>query len=226
MQRRLGDAALEPFQPMQPLSRHFSALGNAPPTYSLSQAVQDIITAIRAGGVLIDEATLLDFVQSCEENATDMKTFGDPTELSQPDIASLLLFTAEFPNPSESLYKVLNACLRSRDRMQSIPFIRFIWLMLHALKKCESFEATGSNLVYRGMTGAIDISGSVSGRTITWSQFSSCTSDLHVQQAFVGQTGPRVLFNIELTTGRGKAIQQHSFHRDENEVRLLVNMPF
>ena len=218
MQSRLGDAALESIQPLQPISAYFSPMGNTPPTYSLTEAVQDIIAAIRAGLLLIDEATFLDFVQACEENAADMKAYGDPTELSVAEIASLLLFTAEFPNPSESPYKVLNSCFRSRDRTLNRPFIRFIWLMLHALKKCESFETTGSNLVYRGMTGGVDISGYIAGRTITWSQFSSCTSDLHVQQTFVGQAGPRVLFNIELTTGRGKAIQRYSFHQDENEV--------
>jgi hypothetical protein len=143
MQSRLGDAALESIQPLQPISAYFSPFGNTLPTYSLTGAADDIVAGIRARALPIDEATLLHFVEACEENATDMKAYGGPTELSVAEIASLLLFTAEFPNPNESPYKVLNSCLRSRDRTLKRPFVRFIWLLLHALKKCESFEATG-----------------------------------------------------------------------------------
>ena len=159
MESRLGDAALEVLQSQQPLSGYFSHLGTGAPNYSLPDAVDDIVMEIRAGTIEINERRLIEFLVSCIDNAKDIKRFGDPTDLTESEIASLLLFTAEFPNPTESPYKVLNACLRSRDRTRNRPFIRMIWLMLNGLKKCTAFERSGYNLVYRGIKGVFDISG-------------------------------------------------------------------
>ena len=74
-------------------------------------------------------------------------------------------------------------------------------------------------MVYRGVKADISMS-YLKGRIITWYSFSSCTCDLEVQNIFLGQVGPRTLFHIELTTGRGKMIQKYSQLAHEQEVLL------
>ncbi len=62
----------------------------------------------------------------------------------------------------------------------------------------------------------------------TWFQFSSCTCDIIVEQSeqFLGSTGTRTLFSIELTTGRARVISMFSLVPSEAEVLLPPNSRF
>ena len=68
----------------------------------------------------------------------------------------------------------------------------------------------------------------MSGREVTWFQFSSCTCDIQVEQSeqFLGSTGTRTLFSIELTTGRARVISMFSLVPSEAEVLLPPNSRF
>jgi hypothetical protein len=65
-------------------------------------------------------------------------------------------------------------------------------------------------------------------REVTWFQFSSCTCDIQVEQSaqFLGKTGTRTLFRIELTTGRARSVTKFSLVPSEAEVLLPPNSRF
>ena len=207
------------------MSNYFHEIfGNDQPTYSLEDAVEDIIKENRSGIFAMDEGSLRDYAVKCSEIAGDIKQFRGPIALTVAEIASITLFTAEFDAPNDSLYKVLNDVLRVEIRLQIRPFCRLIWLMLNGMKKCPSYECLGSKLVYRGISGGVDMDGYVAGHIVVWKQFSSCSSNLKTQETFLNKAGPRVMFVIELTTGRGKIIQQFSYHSGEEEARFRAKL--
>ncbi len=63
---------------------------------------------------------------------------------------------------------------------------------------------------------------------VTWFQFSSCTCDIEVEQSeqFLGTTGPRTLFSIELTTGRARSVTKFSLVPSDAEELLPPNSRF
>jgi hypothetical protein len=63
---------------------------------------------------------------------------------------------------------------------------------------------------------------------VMWFQFSSCTCDVEVEQSeqFLGKTGTRTLFSIELTIGRARSVTKFSLVPSEAEVLLPPNSCF
>ena len=103
------------------------------------------------------------------------------------------------------------------------PFVKCVWLLLWALKKCPAYEG---RTVYRGVPG-VDLSGTYEvGDEFSWHQFSSCTSDLSVQNGLLGASGSFTMFHVDLTSGRGRLIRDHSVLRLEEEVLLPPNSRF
>ena len=95
---------------------------------------------------------------------------------------------------------------------------------MHALAKCDRY--VGGN-VYRGVKADLRAQ-YPKDREVTWFQFSSCTCDIEVEQSeqFLGKTGTRTLFSIELTTGRARSITKFSLVPSEAEVLLPPNSRF
>jgi hypothetical protein len=89
-----------------------------------------------------------------------------------------------------------------------------------ALSKLPS---TKHRMIYRGIK--MDVSDEFpEGKTFIWWAFSSCSSSIKVLQQFLGQTGPRTIFNIECDSA--KDISQHSFYQSENEVLMYPARQF
>jgi hypothetical protein len=132
------------------------------------------------------------------------------------------LYTAELAGVSP--YGACNEALRSADRSKCKPFVKFIWFLMHAMSLCDPY--VGGN-VYRGVKADLRAQ-YVSGREVTWFQFSSCTCDIQVEQSeqFCGSSGTRTLFSIELTTGRARSVTKFSLVPSEAEVLLPPNSRF
>ena len=65
------------------------------------------------------------------------------------------------------------------------------------------------------------------GKEITWSSFSSTATTIDVMQTFLGESGPRVLFQIELTEPLvARDVRAFSLFEGENELLLPPNMSF
>jgi hypothetical protein len=88
------------------------------------------------------------------------------------------------------------------DRKKVEPISDYVWLLMHAMSLCPPFV---ERVVFRGVK---DLSPDAykEGDIITWCQFSSTAATVKVQNTFLGQTGVRTLFTIELTTDRAREI--------------------
>jgi hypothetical protein len=194
---------------------------------TLANSLKPVIAAVESGQITdLNLQELRMAIDRCHRNGVDTKRFregSNPSRLTVAGIASINLYTGEFGSPA--FYSVLNSNLREAKREQCRPFVPYIWLLMHALRDCPQYD---KRLVFRGVLGVNLSSQYPKFREVTWYQFSSCTCDLSVEQKdeFCGNKGIRTLFAIELTTGRGRIIDQYSLEPSEAEVLLPPNSRF
>ena len=202
----------------------FSNLG--PPT-TLAAALADVIAAMRngtlPGGDLVQLMDKINIVVSIAENE---KAGNHPAmrNMSAAEVAAVMLYTMPFMPDTASLYHMLNRCLRTNERQAIMCFRRYIWILMHALRRAPRCT---EHTVFRGIVG--DYTKDYKSRqTITWQSFSSCTTRMSTLDSaqFFGLSGPRVLFNIALTTNRARYISALSFYPKEYEVLLPPNTRF
>ena len=122
------------------------------------------------------------------------KSPGDPHGLNADEIAAIRMYTAD-----SQLYPRLNALLRARSRQALKPFFSYLRLMLMARAKMP--KHTGA--VWCGVAG-VDLRAKYpDGKRVTWWAFSSTTKrlDTLLNPQFLGQSGVRTVFMIEIATG-------------------------
>ena len=138
--------------------------------------------------------------------------------LSTDEASAIILYTND-----EGPYKILNFLLRAENRREVIPFIEYLWLLMHGLSRCPR---PTEPMVYRGIKERVDANSYKVGRVVVWSAFSSCTTKMSVlteNNQFLGTTGDRTVFYITLTTNRARRIAHLSAHYEESEVLLPPN---
>ncbi|CAF5119371.1 unnamed protein product [Rotaria sp. Silwood1] len=129
--------------------------------------------------------------------------------LTREESASIYLYTMDWGE--QSLYQVLNAVLREKDRSILVPWYGYLKLFDTALAKLPSLQIN----LWRGING--DITKNYKENDIfTWWCFSSCSSAVKVVKQFLGSVS--TLFMIEAKNG--KAISAYSNFTEENEVLL------
>jgi TPR repeat protein len=159
-----------------------------------------------------------DLVRKASETSTELIARRGIDYLSAAEAAALTLYSMD------SDFPVLNNKLRSSNRQDVKPFVRIIWLLLHAMSKCPM---PSKRHVFRGLQA--DISALYTkGKVVIWNAFCSCTSSIDTLQSnyFVGKYGPRTIFSIELTTNRGRVISACSVLSNAEEVLLPPNSRF
>jgi hypothetical protein len=119
----------------------------------------------------------------------------------------------------------MNAALRERNRENVIPWRNFIWLLLHALRDLPPSELM---VVIRGCRKLASEMGSQceKGESFVWSGFSSTDTTVDVMETFLGTTGARTLFQLQLRPGIARSLKDFSFFPDENELLLPINVEF
>jgi hypothetical protein len=174
--------------------------------------------------VSIDEAIIpLIPVVSAIENQTyiaKMRCRNPANGLTQDEAASIMLYTMEWE--PDSLYTVLNATLRMKDRKKLKRWFSYMKLFFVALDRLPS--TSGRNL-FRGVK--LDLSNQYKlGDIFVWWGFSSCTSSMGVLQSeqFLGQMHKRTMFTMECDSG--KDIRKHAYLHDEDEVLILPATQF
>ena len=225
MQQRnanVGDEDLN--SALGPLFGLFLRFNNQPATYSLRESLEEVRAACVSGNINIHPQELDRMIDFCEDKGRDMVTLAGEDK-SVAEIAALALYTTEFYAQS-SVYGELNRLLRSKNRQELKPFVRYIWLLMWGLRKAPAFPG---RMIYRGVK--LNLSREYQDRcdrTVIWHQFSSCTCNVAVQNSdqFMGSQGERTLFSIELTTNRGRQVQEYSLLPDEQEVLLPPNSVF
>jgi hypothetical protein len=202
---RFTDISEEPLKIYTPIGGYQKM-----PFVSLKEAVKDLVP-------------ILPNIQSYAYSAI-LQCQNPADELSPDESASIMLYTMTWNPLDECLYFVLNNTLRSpsAEREKKLkPWYSYLRLFLNALFRLPPTH----EVVYRGVKS--DISKKyISGETIVWWGFSSCTDNIEVLQSneFLGKTGTRTLFHIQCETARD--IRKHSSFPTENELLLLAATPF
>lgn len=128
--------------------------------------------------------------------------------LSADAISALYLYTCE-----SAFYREINAVLRSPDRERLVPYLPYLRLLFSAVAELPA----RTEPLWRGV--ALDLRSQYPlGRTVTWWGVSSCTSELGVARAFLGNRGKRTLF--EVTPVRAVGIRRFSAFTGEEEYLL------
>ncbi|UYQ65981.1 ADP-ribosyltransferase domain-containing protein [Streptomyces peucetius] len=129
-------------------------------------------------------------------------------ELSADAISALYLYTCE-----SAFYREINAVLRSPDRERLVPYLPYLRLLFSAVAALPA----QTQPLWRGV--ALDLRSQYPvGRTVTWWGVSSCTSELGVARAFLGNRGRRTMF--EVTPARAVRIRRFSAFTGEEEYIL------
>ncbi len=140
-----------------------------------------------------------------------------PDGLTIDESAAIRLYTIEWERPHRSLYSMLNYTLKMANREDLRPYFKYLKLFLTALAKLECVPPL---TVWRGVTQNLSTH-FPPGTPITWWSFSSCTTALTVLEnnMYLGNTGERTLFSVEVINGR--TVRAHSHFVTEDEILLL-----
>ena len=193
--RRFIDVAEEPLKIYTPISGYEKM-----PLVSLKEAVKDLVP-------------ILPKIQNYAFSA--ILKCQDPADgLSPDESASIMLYTMTWPLPDKCLHDVLNTTLRlpQKDREGELkPWYSYLRLFLNALFRLPPIR----EVIYRGVKENLSKK-YITGQTIVWWGFSSCTDDIEVLQSneFLGKTDTRTLFDIKCETARD--IRKHSYFPTEN----------
>eukprot|EP00966_Prymnesium_polylepis_P336102 7391425-Prymnesium_polylepis.2 len=141
-----------------------------------------------------------------------------------PGLAAEMAMAVWLYTCETDLYKKLNAALRNGDRAELMShYFPYIRLLLEALQLIKRAQGGGTLTVNRGVKldlVAMHPSKYAEGKTVVWWEFTSTTLSVSLLQkpTFLGQSGPRTIFQIQTT--KGINIQAFSAIKSESEVLL------
>mmetsp|Transcript_7001 Transcript_7001/g.9409 ORF Transcript_7001/g.9409 Transcript_7001/m.9409 type:complete len:493 (-) Transcript_7001:22-1500(-) len=139
---------------------------------------------------------------------TVAQTLTSPAGLTVDERAALYIYTQEC-----DFYRKMNAFLREGEKKKLSSLFLYLRLFFSALSKLPPF---GQKL-YRGV--AKDLRKFYKqGSTVTWWGVSSCTSAQSVAEGFMGNSGVRLLFEIQAKTAG--PIKRYSAFQGEEEYLL------
>ncbi len=180
----------------------------------MSYAEEPLLPLVKACAPLINIVhDLATYVQLSLHETPEQPSDG----LTIDESAAIRLYTMEWKAPHRSLYSMLNHTLKTGTRQELRPYFRYLKLLLTALIKLPCVEPL---TIWRGVTK--DMSAEFPpGTLVTWWSFSSCTTSLTVLEnnMYLGNTGERTLFSVDVINGR--TIRNHSHFVTEDEILLL-----
>merc|ERR1712087_864064 len=136
----------------------------------------------------------------------------------------IVLYTTEEAEREQSVYYALNAALRAVDRLQMKPWRDYTWLLFRGLQK---LPPQTDERVLRGVAQSLNALGGTytAGALVAWSAFSSTARGaLSVMEDFIGNSGSRTIFQVELCEGTGRDVRHFSFFPTEAELLLPPNL--
>ena len=173
----------------------------------------DLYPQLSEPDLRIVQTNAIDYIKILRSKSNTLST------LTCDEAAAIYAYTLE-----NGPYSVMNKLLRNKDTENLKPFVEYIWLFMHGLRKCpESTE----RMVYRGVKDDVS-SQYVEENTVVWSSFSSCTTNAKVleNEMFLGKSGPRTEFRITLKSNRARSVRHLSQYPEESEVLLPPNTRF
>jgi NAD:arginine ADP-ribosyltransferase/Leucine Rich repeat len=151
--------------------------------------------------------------------------------LSLVEGAAIALYSMENTPKDQSVYFMVNAALRSDDREGMKPWVPYVWLLCHALRKLPVPEEP---VVYRGVRLPLADGKELAAEFVTegaefcLSAFSSTTASLGTlnSPAFLGPEGDRVAWVLNIDTDMARDIKPFSLIQGEDEILLMPNCRF
>lgn len=180
----------------------------------IGYADEPLLPLFKACAPLIDTIYNLPYYVQIALNETQEEP---PDGLTIDESAAIRLYTIEWKKPHRSLYSMLNLTLSKPDRELLRPYHKYLKLLLTALVKVPCVAPI---TIWRGVTKNLSTQ-FPPGTPVTWWGFSSCTTELTVLEnnMYLGNTGDRTLFSVEVINGR--TISAHSHFIAEHEILLL-----
>lgn len=155
-----------------------------------------------------------------EELKKVSKDFG----LTKTDIMAIFTYTFEKEGrKGNSPYNVVNRALAERNKETLLLIREYILYLLMGLRKLPKFD--GEKVLYRGVAIPADVAKNIyrEGSTLTWTSFSSTSSDENKAYSFAGENG--VIFEIH-GKFRGYSIGTFSNYLEEGKLMFLSDYFF
>lgn len=146
----------------------------------------------------IKKAGLIDSEKFISEAKGKMKSFKrilKDFDLTEKDIESIFIYTVEDKEHKEkSMYNIVNYALSNRNRKNLLPIRDYIFYLLQGLRSLPKFRK--QDVLYRGVKIPQPVARDIyrEGRTLTWTSFSSTSTDEKRAYKFAGEDG--VIFEI------------------------------
>jgi hypothetical protein len=146
---------------------------------------------------------VLDYVATAKKNCKK-----DSSLLTLDESAAIYLYTMSTP-----FFSRLNIALRAENRHELKPWFAFLKLFMTALEKLPPLKKV---VVWRAISTVVSSNLNANNTQIWWS-VNSCSTDMEVLDAFLGEEG--TVFAIEVING--KQIDEYSAMKMEKEVILM-----
>lgn len=110
-------------------------------------------------------------------------------ETSLDEAMGISIYTYEDSNPDDCPFRVMNTCLGRIRTMEALERIKDIFFfVVSGLRKLPRFYPTSKTL-YRGIRERVDLEMYTRGNVVTWSAFSSASTDMSVIRNFLMSSG-------------------------------------
>lgn len=133
----------------------------------------------------------------------------------------ILLYSAE-QETRPPVYKTMNERCYVPDRKVVMPFVHFMYGLIHALAALPPL--TSQMVVWRGVRGLDLRKFYPNGATVVWWGCGICTTSLELlerEEQFCGTSGLRTIFNIQLLPNtRARSIAHMSLVPSESEILI------
>jgi len=179
MMFRLTDLTFEPKQILLPIKEY-----QKQPIVSLDKAIEPLIS------IVVDIKQMVSMAKKHRQKLKD--------KLTLDESASITLYTLEWQPQESSFSCILNQNLRDENRDKLKPWFLYLRLFLSALSKLPK---SSHQIIYRGVQ--MDLHDNFAkGKKIIWWGFASCTSSISTLHDYLGEIGPRTIFNIESSSAK------------------------
>lgn len=147
--------------------------------------------AIGNAGLISSEKILNEAKEKMKSFKRIMKDF----DMTKKDIESIFIYTLEDKEHRDnSMYNIVNGALADRGRKVLLPLRNYIFYLLQGLRSLPKFKK--QDVLFRGVKMPQSVVNDTyrEGRTLTWTSFSSTSTDESRAYRFAGKDG--VIFEI------------------------------
>lgn len=215
MAKFVDNAIIEPNRFYSPFSIHFRSFEEKDPDYDFAAVSADLIGGVKTGRI---ETLKLDYLHGCLENVRRRGIIEEREKrgmFTAAELSCIFLLTEPLAD-GETVYNILNTALRVPRREGLSGFLRFMYLLMHGLKKCPRFE--GPELFHGALEDASQKFEQE--KQIVLHQFLTWTSNRdelirHLQEE---NSEFRTFFTLSLRTGRARSLHQFGHFLDHEYV--------